>query len=55
MKTKKLPSVHDWSHIIALKYPKLTPFVSARSYDHEEVLEHTFDASNSHNKMFRGP
>ena len=35
-----------------MKYPKLTPFVSARRYGHEEVLEHTFDGSNSHKKFF---
>ena len=52
MKTKKWPSAHVWGHIIALKYRKLTPFVSARRYDHEEVLEHTFHASNSHKKFF---
>ena len=41
MKSKKWPLAHVWSHIITLKHPKLIPFVSARMYDHEEVLEHT--------------
>ena len=47
MKSKKWPLAHVWSHIITLKHPKLTPFVSARRYDHEEVPEHmsVFDAS----------
>ena len=52
MKSKKLPSADVWRHIIALKHPKLTPFVSARRYDHEEVLEHMFGASNSHTNFF---
>ena len=47
MKSKKWPLAHVWNHIITLKHPKLTPFVSARRYDHKEVLEHMFGASNS--------
>ena len=27
-----------------MKHPKLTSFVFARRYDHEEVLKHKFDA-----------
>ena len=55
MKSKKWPLAHVWSHIITLKHPKLTPFVSARRYDPEEVLEHMFGASNSHKKKFSRP
>ena len=52
MKSKKWPLAHVWSHIITLKHPKLTQFVSARRYDHEEVPEHMSGASNSHKKFF---
>ena len=55
MESKKWPLAHVWSHIIALMYPKVTPFVSACRYDHEEVLERTFDVTNSHKKFLHGP
>ena len=55
MKSKKWPLAHVWSHIITLKHPKLTLFVSARSYDREEVLEHMIGASNSNKNIFRDP
>ena len=55
MKSKKVPSAHVWGYIIALKYPKLTPFISACRYDHKEVFQYMFGVGNALEKFSHGP
>ena len=55
MKSKKWPSAHVWGCIVALKYPKLTPFNSTRRHDYTKVLENIYDVSKSHKKFSRDP
>ena len=55
MKSKKVPSAHVWGYIIALKYPKLTPFISTCRYDHKEVFQYMFGVGNSLEKFSHGP